>query len=138
MEKEQIKDIADNLGFGMRCFIHSKSKEVKYIPDDTQYPGIHIADFNTDIKEIESNSSDYIEITGMDSRSSFRVMEDFISTVDSELIKEKLIRAIERPKPFRNFKFIIDNSGIYRENWFKFKDSQMIEWVQRQLAIKGL
>lgn len=132
MIKEKIKDIADNLELGMRCFVHSNSKEIKFIPDYDKYPEMDSELFAEDREEVESNPEDYIEITGMHSRDSFTVMADFTDTVDDEL-KEKLIQALNRPKPFRSFKFVIDNSGPYREKWFSFKESRLIDWVERQL-----
>lgn len=132
MIKEKIKDIADNLELGMRCFVHSNSKEIKFIPDYDRYPEMDPELFAEDREEVESNPEDYIEITGMRSRDSFTVMADFTDTVDDEL-KEKLIQALNRPKPFRSFKFVIDNSGPYREKWFSFKESRLIDWVERQL-----
>jgi hypothetical protein len=65
-------------------------------------------------------------------------MADFVETVDNEKLRESLIQALDRPKPFRNFKFTIDNSGPYRDKWFKFKDKKLIEWVESQLQEKGL
>lgn len=138
MEKEKIKDIADNLDFGMRCFIHSNSKEVKFIPDYDKHPDMDSELYKEDNEEIENNFGDYVEIMGMDSHESFRVITDFVETMDNDKLKEKLIHALDRPKPFRNFKITIDNSGPYREKWFKFKDKKLIDWVESQLQEKGL
>jgi len=65
-------------------------------------------------------------------------MEHFIDTVDNERLREKMIDALSRRKPFQNFKSTIDNSGDYRDKWFKFKERAMMEWVERQLNQKGL
>lgn len=138
MDKEKIKDIVDNLDFGMRCFIHSKSKEVIFIPDYYKHPYMDQDVFMEDNEEIENNFEDYIEIEGMDTHESFKVMEDFVETGDIGELREKLIQGLNRPKPFRNFKFIIDNSGPYREKWFKFKDKKLIDWVENQLREHGL
>jgi hypothetical protein len=138
MEKEKIKDIADNLEFGMRCFIHSKSKEIKFIPDHDKHPDMDSEIFAEDDEEIENNFRDYIRIEGMNSHESFKVMRDFIETVDNEVLRERLIHALNRPKPFSNFKFTIDNSGQYRDRWFKFKDKKIMDWVENQLQENGL
>jgi hypothetical protein len=87
----------------------------------------------TNSEEIDKNFADYIEIMGMESRESFRVMVNFVAAVDDEKIKDKLIEALDRPKPFRNFKFAIDNSGEYRDKWFRFKDEKLMDWVHEQL-----
>ena len=41
-------------------------------------------------------------------------------------LKQKSTRALGNKKPFANFKFEIDNSGNYREEWFKFKGDKFI------------
>jgi hypothetical protein len=68
-----------------------------------------------DIEEIDTNFGDYLEIKGMDSGESFQFMADFVDTVDNEKIEEQLIGALNRPIPFRHFKFTVDNSDEYRQ-----------------------
>ena len=138
MDKKIIKDIAGDLDCGMNCFIHSKTLEIKCIPDSAKWPGMDFDAWSDDIEEIDNNFGDYIQIEGMASHDSFKVMEEFIDTVDNERLKEKLINALERRKPFQNFKFTIDNSGEYRDKWFKFKEKALIDWVESQLRAKGL
>jgi hypothetical protein len=79
-----------------------------------------------------------VEIEKMDSHESFRLMEKFIDTVDNVPVHDRLEEALRRPKPFANFKFDIDNSGLYRQKWFDFKKLQMIEWVRGQVIVNDL
>ncbi len=77
-----------------------------------------------------------MEIESPDTKFSFQIMEEFIiDIVDNSIIQEKLISALNRNKPFRNFKYVIDNSGKYREMWFKFKHNQYEEWVKEQIEM---
>jgi hypothetical protein len=48
-------------------------------------------------------------------------------------LKNDLINALHRSKPFRNFKHIIDNAGDYREAWFEYKLQWQMQYVQEQL-----
>lgn len=41
-------------------------------------------------------------------------MADFAENVDDTRLKDKLTNALNRPKPFQNFKWQIDNSGEFR------------------------
>ncbi len=91
-----------------------------------------------DMDEIDNNFSDYIEIEKMDSHESFKLMEDFIETLTDSRLQDKLVRALSRPKPFRNFKFEIDNSGLFRQMWFDFKNEQLIKLVEGQLSVHKL
>jgi Uncharacterised protein family (UPF0158) len=73
------------------------------------------------------------EIVAMESRDSFSVMEDFANQVNDARLQEKLFNALNRKHPFREFKFVIDNSGEYRNAWFDFKNKRYFEWVENQL-----
>jgi hypothetical protein len=122
----------------MRCFVHLKTKELKFIPDIDEHPDMDSEVWSTDNEEIENNLDDYLEIDSMDSRDSFRVMADFIDTVDNQNLKEKLVESLDRPKPFQNFKLTIDRSGEYRDKWFKFKEEKLMDWVENQIQKNSL
>ena len=79
---------------------------------------------------LENDFSDYVEIEQMKSHESFEIMTDFVETLsDSNQLKYKLINALNKKKPFKEFKFIIDNSGDYRQKWFDFKNESIQKWV---------
>lgn len=136
--KEKIKDIAENLDCGFRCFIHTDTKEIKFVPDLNKHPDMESDDWVADNEEIENNFDFYVEIEPMDSGESFQLMTDFVDTVNDEKIKEKLEQAVNGAKPFRNFKFQVDNSGSYRDMWFKFKEKRLMDWVENQLKENSL
>ena len=138
MTDEQINELADNLDFGLRCFVHKEKKTVVTTPDALTNPDSDSEWWDEVNKEIENNFNSYVEIEKMDSHESFRLMEKFISTVDNLTLRDRLEEALRRPKPFANFKFDIDNSGLYRQKWFDFKKQQMIEWVRGQLIVNDL
>jgi hypothetical protein len=138
MTKQQIKEIAENLDCGFKCYIHIDTRDIKFIPDRDKYFDMDTEPWEKEIEAIDNNFGDYIEISGMDSRELFKVMADFVDTVDNKRIWEKLVHALERPKPFRNFKFAIDNSGEYRIKWFKFKGEKLENWVNDQLRYHAL
>ncbi len=51
-------------------------------------------------------------------------------------LQNKLSNALERRKPFANFKNLIDNSD-YRHDWFDFKQSCLEEHVYETLQVEG-
>ena len=71
----------------------------------------------------------------MTSGGSFRIMKEFIETVEEKKLKERLLLAIQVQKPFAHFKSEIDNSGSERERWFEFKKQRPIDWVKDQLDL---
>ena len=137
LSTEQIKEIAGRLEVGFDCFLNKHNNELVFlIGDEDGFSGVEEDDaWANDRKKINDNPDDYYEIEKMGSRDSFSVMEDFIFTVDSDKLREELIRALKHKKPFRQFKYVIDYSGEYRQKWFDFKSKKMIEWVIAELDL---
>lgn len=73
----------------------------------------------------------------MESSDSFRVMADFAEQLTDANLKDKLITALRRKKPFSNFKFLIDNASEQRQSWFDFKNKPYFEWVEEQIKIQN-
>jgi hypothetical protein len=138
MTDEQINELADNLDSGLRCFVHKDKKTIVTTPDTINNPDSDSECWDDANEEIENNFDSYVEIEKMDSHESFRIMENFIGTIDNLPLHDRLEEAIKRPKPFANFKFHIDKSGHYRQKWFDFKKQQMIEWVRGQVIVNDL
>ena len=138
MTDEQINELADALDSGLRCFVHKGKKTIVATPDTINNPDCDSEWWDEATEEIENNFDSYVEIEKMDSHESFRLMEKFIKTVDNGPLRDRLEEALSRPKPFANFKFDIDNSGLYRQKWFDFKKLQMIEWVRGQVIVNDL
>lgn len=130
---EQIKEIAEWLDVGMKCYYNKQTGEIKNILNFDNWMGADEELWEEDINEIEENWENYIEFDAMTSDYSFRVMADFIDTVDNSKLQQRLVDALNRRKPFQNFKWISDNSGKYRQQWFDYKNIRYIEWVADQL-----
>ena len=63
----------------------------------------------------------YLWIEPIESRESYRIMEDFVASVGDAQAAARLADAIERPKPFRRFKDALQNYPPLREAWFAFE-----------------
>ena len=129
---DQIKEIADQLDCGNRCYINKETGEIKTTPDfDNGYADEELwADV---LEELEENWDKYIQIDKMESHESFDLMADFAESVDSKELRDSLINALNKKHPFRNFKWVVDNSGPYRQRWFDFKTQKLIKWVEKKL-----
>ena len=83
-------------------------------------------------REAMDNPDKFLPVEVLSSSESFRVMEAFIETVKDKGLQRNLISALERKRPFANFKYIIDGSSM-RENWFQFRDEAYMniakEWI---------
>ena len=135
LTKQQIKEVVDNLDGGMRCFYNLKSGVIKIL---SNYENMMIADeelWEEEIEELDRNWDDYFEFEALTSRESFLIMADFVDMVDDQILQNKLVNALNRPKPFRNFKYHIDDSGAYRQKWFDYKEMRYIEAVKQQIEV---
>ena len=134
--EKQIKDIAGQIDCGMVCYYNLKTGEIESLPnpDDINYSDVDEL-WAAEIKKVEDNRSDYFEFEKMDAHTSFRVMADFAEQIDDETLKDQLIETLERSKPFRNFKWLIDDSGKYRDQWFEFRDKRSMEWMKTQIEM---
>jgi hypothetical protein len=138
LTNKQIEEIADNLDSGMKCFYNLKTREIKTIINFDSWIGADEEPWEEDIKEIEENWDNYVEFDGMSAHESFRIMANFAESVDNDSLQERLVNALNRSKPFRNFKWQIDNSGDYRQQWFNFKKARYIDWVKDQINFKNI
>ncbi len=138
LTKDQIREIADQLDSGMKCYINKETGEILTVLDFDSWPGGDSELWEDVLTELEENWDKYVEIKRMESRESFEIMADFTETVDEKLLQNKLILALNRKHPFQNFKWLIDNSGPYRQKWFDFKNQRLIEWVKDQLEITDI
>ena len=130
---QQILEIVDNLDSGMRCFYNKKTGEIKTIFNSDSCFGADEKLLEEEREEIEENWEDYFEFERMSSRDSYEVMIDFAETVDNPELQDKLVNSLRMAKPFKNFKWQVDNSGEYRQKWFDYQKMHYIEWVKEQI-----
>jgi hypothetical protein len=138
LNEKQISEIADSLDAGMNCYFNIKSGVIKTIIDFDSWIGADEEPWKKDIKEIEENFEEYIAFDRMNTNQSFELMADFADSLDNENIRRKLVTALNKSKPFRNFKWAIDNSGEYQNQWFEFKKNRYIEFVKEQIEAYNL
>jgi hypothetical protein len=134
--QEIIKAIAQEIDMGMICFLNTDTMEFDSVLGesyDAYWNGDH-DDFYKEVYDKVDGWEHTVRIEPPKSRQSFQIMESFIEDCIpcKAPIKSRLWNAISRGKPFRNFKFIIDNSQ-YRQHWFDFKQSQLEQFVLEQL-----
>ena len=133
LTEDQIKEIAEQLDCGMRCYINKETGEIKTVLNFESWQTDEREPWEDILNELEENWDKYIEIERMESHESFNLMADFAESVDSRKLRDSLINALNKRHPFQNFKLVVDNSGPYRQKWFDFKNQRLIEWVENKL-----
>lgn len=134
--KEILDQIADNLESGLKSFLHKETFEVISFPDEDSFPGMDSELWQEEFDKLENDESgNFFEIKKMESSESYKVMEDFVYSIDDSQVKAKLIQAIEGYKPFANFKHQLLNAGEYRKLWFQYSRERLVEFVRDQLSV---
>lgn len=133
-----VYEIADSLLAGLICFFNPDTFEIEDIPKELAY----------DPEEYEMITGESFESAGlkhetwqncliiepMESHHSFKIMEYFVAEVKDINFQEKLINALNKKKPFANFKYLIEDSD-YRQHWFDFRQAQYELYVWDILKI---
>ena len=136
ISKEILNDIADSMETGFKCFIHKDTHEIVTYPDPDSHPHMDFAAWKEGIDKVKKNRKKFIEIEGMNSSESFKVMEEFLHSLEDNSTKLRLLRALEGHKPFANFKHQIENSDHERQLWFAFRREKNMRWVENQLNLE--
>src|SRR5690625_352482 len=129
-----INEIAQDIHMGYDCYYNHLTDEIISIPDLDQAMDEEVIyeAFGEQIKEVTDNSDKYIKFKPLWSRDSFKIMERFADQMEDQEFQAKLYNALNRRKPFRNFKNIVDSSD-YRQTWFDFKIKALEEFVAEEL-----
>ena len=128
-----VKEIAEQLDCGFRAFIHKTSGQLLFVPDENCLTEIELDPWNEELEELENNFTDYYEIDKWTSSEAFETMSEFADQLTDKDLQSRLFDALRKKKPFKEFKFVIDNSGDFRQQWFDFKNKWQQDFVTRQL-----
>ena len=129
---KDINEIAQFLEMGQVVFINKTTGEISELANrnDPYYEGEF---WDQEYEEIDENYDNYIRLEQMESHDEFRIMENFVDTVRSKELQNRLVQALNGRKSFRNFKHQIDHSDE-RQNWFTFKTNTYMNFVRNQLS----
>jgi len=130
----QIREISGQLDCGFRAFYHKLSGDLIFVPDMDKHFDMETDAWKEELDKLKKNKSKYQEIEAMESRDSFKMMEDFAEQLSDTNLGGQLLKALQTNKPFRHFKFVIDSSE-HRQSWFNFKGKRQVEWIEDQLKI---
>lgn len=127
-----VSTIADSIDAGFISYLNPETLEIKEffqkgIFDIEEYEAITGKEY--DSLDLENN---FICFEPLESFESFQIMEEFVNNLKDARLQNKLINALDRRKPFANFKAIIDNSD-FRQDWFDFKKQWMEKYVKELL-----
>lgn len=82
------------------------------------------------------NWEDIVTTSPLESHESFRIMENFVLSLNECRFKNQLSSALQRHKPFANFNGIIHNSPE-RDDWFAFRQHSLEQHVSEILMAES-
>lgn len=134
-----VAAIEQEFDCGLNVFLHQFTLNLLVLPDDSDRDYIEEEYWEEQRLELKNNESHYIEIKKWNSSYSFKVMESFVlNIVDDYIFKTKLSDALEKSKPFRNFRTILDTNNEYLQKWYRFKTLMQKEYIKDQLIDLGI
>lgn len=89
-------------------------------------------------QKIEADPERYIPIEPLPSSVGWQVMDDFIASLPSSDVKERLATAIQRSRPFRGFKDVLLDYPPIREAWFRYHQDACTQLAQEWLKDQGI
>ena len=143
---EQIKEIAASIDFGSIYYANPETGEMEefreddFIDDfpeeiDEEMPGWEkeeMEEMKAKLDRIDSWKN-FVIVRKPNSDEAFRFMEDFVAEVIPESEQKMYWKALNWKKPFANFRDLINDSE-YREDWFRYKEQKMMEYVREELG----
>ncbi|MBZ9730562.1 UPF0158 family protein [Salegentibacter sp. JZCK2] len=133
VKEANIREMAELLLCGQLCFLNTMTGDFEYHPAEMDFFVDEENPWQDVIDKLENNWGDYIRIEPMHSTQSYAVMESFADQLEADGFEKKLLAALNRPKPFRNFNYLIHESD-FRQEWFDYRQERNVEWVREQIS----
>ena len=119
---EEIIDTIAELLEGEECvFLHRETFEILSFPDPDRNE-VWEDDYRIDdvLYLVETEPEKYLEFKPLDTKASYRLMDDFVDTLLEVRLKRNLLEALNSKKPFRHFRQTVEQDGLTDE-WFQYK-----------------
>lgn len=94
-------------------------------------------DDDDDLGDFDLLESDrFRRVDPVPSHEGFRWMERFAASQDDVRVRDRLLGALDRPKPFRRFKDALMDFPEARDAWFRYEEARLREeaeaWLQSE------
>ncbi len=126
----------------IKTAVEQASYEHHYLIDKKHHKMVCISEIEDDYEKklAEVESDDFMGIEPRMPEEDFRIMESFVYSIqgDNFELAEKFHNALERRKPFQNFKGLISQHPKLEEKWFKHKDKELTNETVNWLCIHDI
>ncbi|MEL6339534.1 MAG: UPF0158 family protein [Myxococcota bacterium] len=111
----------------VRCFLSLETGKVLKLP-----PG------DPRLAEVREAIASYAPIETIPSRIQYQWLDEFIRSVEDEVLRERMEAAINGKGAFRRFKDILLTLPEERRRWFEFRDHKMRERIGEWVRERGI
>ena len=127
VKNKLLSAIEDNSGW-FSYFLNLKTGDIEIVNNSDGF-------FDTDEIETEDtiNKDEYISICSLDSSEGYLIMVEFIEQLKDKKVKDRFSNIINRESPFRNFKAALLDYPHIREQWFDYRNNELIKIAQEWL-----
>ena len=118
-----------------------------YMEDSSVFASSHYIDLikgevvSPDVDDIShedvENEDRYFYIEPITSHESYEIMQDFAASEESDEIRGHMFDALERKKPFLNFKDVLADYPDIEKKFYEYKDNRLKEILKDRLAECG-
>jgi len=116
----------DSSGYASSCYIDLLKGEIV------------LPDVDEDVSDEDAENEDrYFFIEPIPSHEGYEIMQDFAASVESDEIRDQMFDALERKKPFFNFKSTLADYPDIQKKFFEYKDNRLKEILRDRLAEYG-
>jgi len=126
---EDIKDAIESTSFEQHHFIDKTKNEIVFISE-------HKEDYENKLEEVDHNN--FIGIPARTTDDDFQIMRSFIYKIKDLSLAQKFDDVLNRKKPFRNFRKMINQYPELRERWFEHYDKEIINDTMNWLCISDI
>ncbi len=128
---DEIKDAIEQASYEHHYLIDKKNHQIFFISELEN-------DYEKKLEEVENDN--FIAIEPRMPKDDFRTMESFVYKIQEDYFEltEKLHEALEKGKPFRNFKELINQNHEIREKWFAHRAKELVNEAMNWLCINNI
>lgn len=88
--------------------------------------------------DVDLDEDRFVWIEPIDSHEAFRWMEHFALRQDDERVRERLLDALDRPRPFRRFKDALYEFPAVQDAWYRFEEEKQRQAVRDWIQSEGI
>lgn len=123
-----IKEIAENMSANLISYFNPDTFEIEFYHENSIMEIYEEEDEEEEWTSPELKWDNCITVDPLETRESFRIMENFVDQLKDKKEVARLSQALNGAKPFANFKHLIHNSE-FRQNWFDFRQKELEKYV---------